>query len=165
MPKTAQFIEETHEAKSVKEPSTEPSAPKRKIHPNSLKNLVAPWKPGDVPNPEGKNGRDVAQEIAKAVFTRNPVMIYQAYAKALGKGNAYAFDVIASRAFGKLKEKREYTHIYEETPDADLGKRIADLERDLGLAREIDEAGRAGIAQARATAPNGHAKDTELLPK
>lgn len=29
--------------------------PKRKMHPNSLDNLV-PWKPGQTGNPEGKNG-------------------------------------------------------------------------------------------------------------
>lgn len=104
MPKTAQFIEES---KSVDEPSTEPK--KRKPHPNSLKNLVAPWKPGDVPNPTGKNQHDEAAAIAKAVISNNAEEIYKALTEGLLKGNFYGFDVVANRAFGKLKEKIEHS--------------------------------------------------------
>lgn len=49
------------------------------------------------------------------------------------------------------------------TDDASLKERIAQLERDLGLARAIDEAGRIGIAQAGVESTNGHAKDTPVL--
>ena len=49
--------------------------------------------------------------------------------------------------------------------DTDLTKRIADLERDLGLAGAIDEAGRIGSAQAGTGPTNGKAKDSELLPR
>src|SRR5271170_863410 len=90
--------------KSDDAPTDQPKKNKRGTHPNSLKNLVAPWKPGDVPNPTGKNGHDLAREIAQAVFSENPERIYQAMSKALFKGNAYAFTQLAERGFGKLKE-------------------------------------------------------------
>lgn len=106
MAKTAQFIEETRE--SVDQPSKEPKA-KRKVHPNSLKNLVAPWKPGDIPNPTGKNQHDQAAEIARAVFNNNPEAIYKAMVEGILKGNFYGFDVVANRAWGKLKEKVEHS--------------------------------------------------------
>lgn len=48
--------------------------------------------------------------------------------------------------------------------DADLNRRIADLERDLGYARAIDEAGRIGLAQAGAVETHGEPKDTPVLP-
>jgi hypothetical protein len=89
--------------KSEQEPNSQPKKYKRGEHPNSLKNLVAPWKPGDVPNPTGKNG-DLASEIAQAIFSNNGEEIYKAMTKALLKGNAYAFTQIAERGFGKLKE-------------------------------------------------------------
>jgi len=108
MRRTADSIETTKAANSAEEPNTQPKY-KRGEHPNSRKNLVAPWKPGQVANPAGKNGQDLAKEIAQAIFSQNGELIYKAYAKALLKGNAYAFDVIACRAFGKLKEKVEHS--------------------------------------------------------
>jgi hypothetical protein len=93
--------------KSEKQPSGEPKKYKRGENPNSLKNLVAPWKPGDIPNPTGKNGHDLAREIAQAVFSQNGERIYAAMSKALLKGNAYAFTQLAERGFGKLKESIE----------------------------------------------------------
>lgn len=53
----------------------------------------------------------------------------------------------------------------QKTDDADLSKRIADLERDLGLARAIDEAGRTGGAQAGTGTPAVKAKDTPVLSR
>jgi hypothetical protein len=157
MSKTAQFIEES-KAQSVKEPSK-----KRKVHPNSLKNLVAPWPKGYAPNPGGKNRHDVAREIAQAVFSQNREHIYQAMSKALMAGNAYVFKELADRAYDKLKESKEVKHVYEEVADADLNERITQIERDLGLAREIDEAGRIGSAAAGTVKANGKAKDTPVL--
>lgn len=108
MAKTAQFIEETKA--SVQEPSSEPTPKsKRKMHPNSLKNLVAPWKPGDVPNPTGKNQYDEAAEICRAVIGNNKEQIYLALVEGLLKGNFYGFDVVSTRAFGKLKERIEHS--------------------------------------------------------
>lgn len=107
MPKTAQFIEETKA--SVEKPSTEPKPGKKKMHPNSLKNLVAPWKPGDVPNPTGKNQHDEAAEICRAVIGNNQEKIYEALVRGILKGNFYGFDVVSNRGFGKLKEKIEHS--------------------------------------------------------
>lgn len=44
-------------------------------------------------------------------------------------------------------------------PDADLSQQIIDLERRLGLTRQIDDASAVGIAAARAQQKNGAAKD------
>ena len=103
---------------------------------------LKPWKPGQSGNPGGrpKNG-DVASEIAKAVFSQNPEMIYQAFLKALKKGNVYAFKVLADRAYGKVKEPREVTHRYEDLSDEDLQREIDSLLANLGLAAQVDAAG------------------------
>lgn len=101
--KTAQFIEE---AKSVKPGEKQPKT-KRGTHPNSRKNLAIPWKPGQSGNPGGKNQHDAAKEIAQAVFSENPELIYEAMVKALSKGNGYVFQVLADRGYGKLKDKVE----------------------------------------------------------
>lgn len=51
--------------------------------------LKSPWKPGQSGNPNGRPKRDMAAEIAKAIFENNAEMIYAAYTKMLRKGNAY----------------------------------------------------------------------------
>src|SRR5262245_9865490 len=130
--KTADFIEDS---KSVKTPK---SSPKRKMHPNSLKNLIAPWKPGECANPGGRPKNDVAKEVAQAVFSGNREAIYEAMTRALLKGDAYVFKKLAERAFGKLTEPCEVTHIHQDLSDKELDEQIADLERKLGFAREID---------------------------
>lgn len=148
--KTAQFIEEI---KSVKERKT--SGKKRKMHPNSLKAIEATkWPKGYCPNPGGKNQHDVAKEIAQAIFSGNPEDIYAAMLAGLRKGNAYTFQVLAERAYGKLKETKEIKHKYQEDSDAELNERIKQLERDLGLAEQIDDAGRVA-RQAIRTAATG----------
>lgn len=127
---------------------------------------IAPWrwKPGQSGNPGGRPKNDMAQEIARAVFEKNPEIIYKAYAKALAKGQAFAFQVISDRAYGKLKETREIGNDLNDVPDAGLAERITQLERELGLASAIDEAGRVGITKARADKANGHAQDSDVLP-
>lgn len=143
MAKTAKFIEET------KTLSASDNTAKLSGKAKRLANLVAPWPKGVSGNPGGRPKVDLAAEVARAVFSENKEAIYAAMSKALLSGNAYSFDVIASRGFGKLKESKEVTHLHGDTPDSELHERISQLERDLGLAREIDEAGRVGIAQAR----------------
>jgi len=49
--------------------------------------------------------------------------------------------------------------------NADINQRIADLERELGLAGAIDEAGRVGIAQAGNGKANGEAKIADVLSR
>jgi hypothetical protein len=139
----------------------------------SRADVIAPWRwpKGFCPNPTGRPKHDRAAEIARQVFEDNPDAVYNAMAKALMKGNAYAFLQLAERAYGKLVEKKELTGAnggpveFREANDADLGARIAQLERDLGLAGAIDEAGRIGSAQAGTGATAGETKDQELLPK
>lgn len=155
MKKTAQFIEEIAEANSVVKP-------KRKMHPNSLANLVAPWTPENKPKSPGRP-RDEAAEISRAAFANNRQAIYDAVAKQLLSGNPYAYSVHSDRGYGKLKEIKEVTHIHGEVADADLNDRIAQLERDLGLAGAIDAAGRTGIAQAGADKASSHKEDTPVL--
>jgi len=100
--KTAQTIEQNNaERQSGDKPKT-----KRNMHPNSLANLVAPWTSAEGENPHPKGGRpkDTACDIARKIFERNQEQIYNSYAQALLAGSPYAFDVLASRAFGKLKQ-------------------------------------------------------------
>lgn len=154
--KTAQFIEEAKSLKPAK-------SSKRGTHPNSLKNL-APYPKGVSGNPGGKPKYDVAGEIARAVIEGNREAVYAGLAKAMIKGNAYVFKELADRGYGKLRESKEVTHRYEEVQDQDLNARIAELERELGLAGAIDEAGRIGIAQAGSTEQIEPASITDLLP-
>lgn len=106
MAKRAQFIEENNAAKdSDRTPSESPEKKKR----GNTKNLVAPWPKGVSGNPGGRPKNDIAAEIARAVFSENKEAIYDAMASAILKGNAYSFDVVANRGFGKLKEKVEHS--------------------------------------------------------
>lgn len=97
--RTARGIEEVAQGR-------EPS--KKARHPNSLKNLK-PFVKGQSGNPGGKPKHDIAREIAQAIFENDADAIYAAYAKAMRSGNAYAFTVLADRAFGKLKETVEHS--------------------------------------------------------
>jgi hypothetical protein len=59
-------------------------------------------------------------------------MVYKAFAKAIAKGNAYAFQVLADRGYGKLKESilhevSPYKHMTED----ELRARIAKLQEEL----------------------------------
>jgi hypothetical protein len=101
--KTARHIEETKEISQIKETSE-----KKGVHENSLKNLK-PYVKGQCGNPGGRPKNDLAKEIAQAIFSNDDEEIYKAFAKALRSGNAYAFDVLANRAFGKMKETIEVT--------------------------------------------------------
>lgn len=97
MPKrTAQTIAENAERRSGE-------LPKRKPHPNSLKNLVAPWTKETRPKSPGRP-KDTAAEIARKAFEHNIEKIYEAYSAKLLVGDAYAFSVLADRGFGKLKQ-------------------------------------------------------------
>jgi Family of unknown function (DUF5681) len=98
------------------------------------------WKPGQSGNPSGRPRHDLAAEIAKAIFENNPELIYKAYAKAVAKGNAYAYQVLAERAYGKLRECIQHEiSPYREVSDEDLRKRIDELERELGISSSTPE--------------------------
>jgi hypothetical protein len=70
---------------------------------------VTQWKPGQSGNPSGRisDKRDVAKQIARAVFENNQEALYNAFADAALKGNAYCFQQLADRAYGKVKERVE----------------------------------------------------------
>lgn len=68
---------------------------------------LKPWKPGQSGNPGGRPKRDVASEIARAVFEGNEEAIYRALCKALLKGNPRVFLALAERAYGKLTKPVE----------------------------------------------------------
>ena len=93
--KTAQTIAENAERNSA-------GTPKRRVHPNSLKNLVAPWTKET--HPRGGRPKDTAADIARKVFENNEEEIYKAMTEKALHGDAYAFSVLADRGYGKLKQ-------------------------------------------------------------
>jgi hypothetical protein len=70
---------------------------------------LKPFKPGQSGNPGGRPKNDRAKDIAQAIFENDAEAIYTAFARALRNGGAYAFSVLADRAYGKIKETREIT--------------------------------------------------------
>jgi hypothetical protein len=107
--RTAQQIEEDKQRKRITARSDKAGPGKRKrkgVHPNSLRNLK-PYKKGMSGNPSGKPGYDVAARIARLVFDIEGPAIAAGMAKQLRSGNAYAYSVLADRAFGKIKNTTE----------------------------------------------------------
>ena len=81
---------------------------------------------GKVLIPVARPKHDLAKEITEAFFLSNPEMTDRAYCKMLRKGSADAFQWLADRAFGKLKESiSQEISPYRELSDEDLLKRIA----------------------------------------
>lgn len=101
MRRTAQAIEE-------KKSLSAPRETKRGRHPNSRANLK-PFKPGQSGNPSGKPGTDLAGLYARQLFERHPEGIDKPLSSELKGFNAYAYGVLADRAYGKLKETKEIT--------------------------------------------------------
>ena len=120
------------------------------------------WKPGQSGNPSGRisDKKDIAKQIARAVFENNQEELYKAFASAALKGNAYAFSQLADRAYGKLKERVEYDVTeYREVSEKAIIERIAELENQLGIARQIDDIGRAEPVETRALPPSSKTQD------
>ena len=158
--KTADQIEEMNAAK------TGVKSPTKRLWPNGCDpaEIGKPYqfKLGN-PGGPGRPKRDIAAEIARMALDSCPEEIAKAFIKQLLAGNAYTFKELAERGYGKLKEFKEVTHKYEETPDADLDKRCRELLCDLGLEREIDEIGRTQGTEGRAEKTNGKAQTTDIL--
>jgi hypothetical protein len=76
----------------------------RKINAKSLANLKPPFQPGQSGNPGGRPKRDVASEIAAAIFEQNAEAIGKAYLKLLKRGSLGAFSLLSDRAFGKVAQ-------------------------------------------------------------
>ena len=111
----------------------------RQKHRRGDASRIAAWRfqPGKSGNPGGVPKHDVAKEIAKAVFENNPDMVYKAFCKAIAKGNAYAFQVLADRGYGKLKETiHADVSPYHEYTDEELEKRIKELQEKLGFSTD-----------------------------
>jgi hypothetical protein len=123
------------------------------------------WKPGESGNPGGRPKQDMSQIIARAIFEQNPELIYKAYGRLLSKGSAFGFQVVAERAFGKLKETRDTGSEFNEVPDADLQSRLDAILRDLGITQQIDACGRSEVNPGGTPKANGAAKDPDLLPR
>lgn len=114
----------------------------RQKHRRGDASRIAAWRfqPGKSGNPGGVPKHDVAKEIAKAIFENNPDMVYKAFAKAIAKGNAYAFQVLADRGYGKLKEQHQVeVGPYRDLSDDELRDRIAKLQEQLGLPPHTEE--------------------------
>jgi hypothetical protein len=98
--RTAQTIAQNTERASE---GTRKARDGRKMNPRSLKNLAAPWEPGQSGNPNGRP-KDSAADISRAAFENNRKAIYEAVVAKLMAGDAYAFSVHADRGYGKLKQ-------------------------------------------------------------
>lgn len=98
--RTAQTIEQ---AKAQKAENPSDSKPKRKMNPNSLANLVAPWTAETHPKSPGRP-KDRAAELSRKVIEQNEEQIYKGLAAKAMTGDAYAFSVLADRGYGKLKQ-------------------------------------------------------------
>ncbi len=69
------------------------------------------FQPGQSGNPGGRPKRDLASEVARAIFEGNADAIYKAMLKALKRGNPKVFAVLADRGFGKLSQKAEVPEV------------------------------------------------------
>jgi hypothetical protein len=73
----------------------------------------------------------------------------------LRKGNAYAYQVLSDRAFGKLKETHALEHsVYKDQSDEDLEKKIKEIEIRLGYRPREPEAEPKVLPPADDTKPN-----------
>jgi len=164
--KTAAKIEEAATVKELESPRSDHSTEqgKKRVIGNPDKIKPYQWVKGVSGNPSGRPKIDRAAELAREILEANPEAYYRGFAEQLSKGNAYAFGVLADRAFGKLKETKEITHIHQDVPDTDLQRRIDELVRDCGLAQQVDEAGGVKEPSGRAESAQVKAEDTPVLP-
>jgi len=91
---------------------------------------LKPWKPGQSGNPGGRPKRDVASEIAQAVFEGNEEAIYRAMCKALLKGSPRLFVALAERAYGRLRESVKLSGM------EGLAERVAAVRKRVAEARK-----------------------------
>jgi hypothetical protein len=96
---------------------------------------LKPWPKGVSGNPAGRPKNDISVQIAQAVFENNPEAIYQGMVRALKKGDARVFKVLADRAYGKVKEQVEFGRRDDlrAMSDAELNTGIAELMESLGF--------------------------------
>ena len=154
--KTARSIAEQEERKAAKDNRnqsdsqgdslralSQPVKQKHKRGDESYTARIAPyqWKKGVSANPGGKPKVDLSAEIARGIFENNKDVIYAAFVKMLKRGNAYAYQVLADRGYGKLKESHTVeVGRYPDMSDADLKARVTELEAKLGYAPALPPA-------------------------
>ena len=109
MRKTAQSIEEQKAVKAAPNKRGRKKGSKGHKHPNSMKNLVAPWPKGASGNPGGLPGTDVAAMICRRAIEANAQEIYKGVSESLIAGNPYALQVFGDRAYGKIANKHEHS--------------------------------------------------------
>lgn len=73
------------------------------------KENLKPWKPGQSGNPGGRPKRDLAAEIARAIFERDAEAIERVFATELRKGNSRVFTALADRAYGKPRQSLDFS--------------------------------------------------------
>lgn len=107
--RTAQFIEET-KASHDKGSEQQEKQPKKRRAEHLSKYKFQPGKSG---NPGGRPKGDQFKQLAKHVIENmTPAEFEEAasgFRKQLFKGNAYAFNVLSDRGYGKLTEKVDLT--------------------------------------------------------
>lgn len=95
------------------------------------------FRPGQASaNPGGRPKNDIAAMLAREVIEDNYEQAKAGLSKSLAKGNAYTFEVLGNRGYGKLTEHT--TVGFENVPDAGLDEQIRALEIALGIAGVID---------------------------
>jgi hypothetical protein len=141
--KTADSIEQQEERKQARDnehssPANKRSNTRSKRGGDFSRIAAWAWKPGQSGNPNGRPKHDLAAEVARAIFENNPDMVYKAFCKAIAKGNDYAFQVLADRGYGKLKETiHAEIGPYHGQTDEELRKRLHELEQKLGYVRVL----------------------------
>lgn len=70
---------------------------------------LTPWKPGQSGNPGGRPKRDLAAEIARAIFEHDAEAIERVFAAELLKGNSKVFTALADRAYGKPRQRLDFS--------------------------------------------------------
>jgi len=102
--RTAQFIEES---KAAKAPENKNKTGKKRTLPEAAKPFQ--FKPGQSGNPGGRPKGDqfkqLAQEVIEKMGPQEWAAALEGFRKQLFKGNAYAFNVLSDRGYGKLTEK------------------------------------------------------------
>lgn len=108
---------------------------------------LKPWPKGVSGNPGGRPRNDVSAEIACAIFEQNADLIYNALVGRIARGDVRLFQVLADRAYGKVKitVEQNTNDLYAERLEAarkrvvegmsqsEIEDKIESLQRELGI--------------------------------